>query len=271
MPCEGENICCVVYCRQRARRQLQRCRARIQRPPIVSKRVKQVVDENGIPLFDCSTAGARRTPTGKEFVDDARRILQNVDRTLSEQWRKQRANSDVVVGFPWRLLIGFERLPRALSRNRGGTDQNPVIELTADGLSGAIYIALIFGDTRKCEVLDSIAVWSKHLVVALPALRNLLNDPFGFRIGPRLPLTCGRVFHEALTVSFLPWHCHTDVRGQCRVSIAIIIAASFVNVPDRSMILLIRHLGIAPTVQSVHLAHQHSSRVTCGIEIIIGL
>lgn len=62
-----------IHRRQRAQRQLQRCRAQIQRPLIVSKRVKQVVDEIGIPLFDCSTAGARRTPTGEEFVDDARR------------------------------------------------------------------------------------------------------------------------------------------------------------------------------------------------------
>lgn len=47
----------------------------------VSKRVKQVEDElGGIALFDRSTAGAKLTPAGEEFVDDAERIIQDVDR-----------------------------------------------------------------------------------------------------------------------------------------------------------------------------------------------
>lgn len=62
-----------------------------------------------------------------------------------------------------------------------------------------------------------------------------------------LALCQGDDLHFRMGHALVGRRCPPD--GQCRtVSIAIIIAASFVNVPDRSMILLIRHLGIAPTV-----------------------
>lgn len=36
------------------------------RQPIVSKRIKEVEDELGIPLFDRASTGARLTPNGEE-------------------------------------------------------------------------------------------------------------------------------------------------------------------------------------------------------------
>lgn len=45
------------------------------RQPIVSKRIKEVKDELGVRLFERSTAGARLTLRGEDFVVEARRVL----------------------------------------------------------------------------------------------------------------------------------------------------------------------------------------------------
>jgi DNA-binding transcriptional LysR family regulator len=49
------------------------------RQPIVSKRVKEVEDELGVRLFERSTAGARLTLLGENFVVDARRVLDETE------------------------------------------------------------------------------------------------------------------------------------------------------------------------------------------------
>ncbi|MBP1848144.1 DNA-binding transcriptional LysR family regulator [Rhizobium petrolearium] len=54
------------------------------RQPIISKRIRELEDELGVFLFDRSTAGARLTPSGEEFVVAARRIIDAFQR-LSER------------------------------------------------------------------------------------------------------------------------------------------------------------------------------------------
>ncbi len=71
------------------------------RQPIVSKRIKEVEEElGGVALFDRSTAGARLTPAGEEFVVSARRIIEDIER-LAERTRARGAGKlgRVVVGF----------------------------------------------------------------------------------------------------------------------------------------------------------------------------
>lgn len=55
--------------------------------------------------------------------------------------------------------------------------ESPFVELSAGVLSGRIDAAIILGDTGKCEVLDSIALWSDQLVVALPENHPLAVKP----------------------------------------------------------------------------------------------
>ncbi|MBQ1804242.1 MAG: LysR family transcriptional regulator, partial [Bifidobacteriaceae bacterium] len=68
--------------------------------PIVSKRVRELEDELGIPLFDRSTAGARLTPIGEEFIPIAQRILDDV-RRLVEHTRASREGKrgQIALGF----------------------------------------------------------------------------------------------------------------------------------------------------------------------------
>lgn len=151
------------------------------RQPIVSKRIKQVEQELGIQLFDRTTAGARLTPAGEEFVIGARRIIDDVER-LTERAKARGAGKlgRVSVGFYKSLSAGGFRAALGDFRARYPEIEvelveTPFIELTAAVLSGAIDVAIILGDAGKCEVLDSIALWSEHLVVALPESHRLAD------------------------------------------------------------------------------------------------
>lgn len=153
------------------------------RQPIVSKRVKRVEEELGVQLFDRLKSGARLTPAGEEFVTDAPRILGDVGR-LRERAKARAAGKlgRIVVGFYKSLSAGGFR--RAINDFRERYPQvevdlieAPFIELTAGLLSGGLDTPLILGDTGKCEVLASLALWSEHLVVALPTTHRLADRP----------------------------------------------------------------------------------------------
>lgn len=144
------------------------------RQPVVSKRIKEVEDELGVALFDRSTAGARLTAAGEDFVVHARRIVEDIER-LAQRAKARGAGrlGCVVVGFYKSLSSGaFRASLRDFRKQYSEIEveliESPFIDLSAGVISGAIDIAIILGDAGKCEVLDSFALWSEHLVVALP-------------------------------------------------------------------------------------------------------
>lgn len=152
------------------------------RQPIVSKRIKQVEDELGVPLFDRSTSGARLTPAGEALLVDARRIVDDVE-SLTARAKANAAGKlgRVVVGFYKSLSSGCFRVALGGFRERYPEIEvelieTPFIELTAGVLSGAIDTAIVLGDVGKCAVLQSIALWSEHLVVALPEGHRLADQ-----------------------------------------------------------------------------------------------
>jgi len=77
------------------------------RQPIVSKRIKEAEVELKVKLFDRSTAGARLTPAGEDFVVVARRIIEDFDR-MAQHARVSGAGTvgRVVVGFYQSLSAG---------------------------------------------------------------------------------------------------------------------------------------------------------------------
>jgi DNA-binding transcriptional LysR family regulator len=144
------------------------------RQPVVSKRIKEVEDELGVALFDRSTAGARLTAAGEDFVVHARRIVEDIER-LAQRAKARGAGrlGCVVVGFYKSLSSGaFRASLRDFRKQYSEIEveliESPFIDLSAGVISGAIDIAIILGDAGKCEVLDSFALWSERLVVALP-------------------------------------------------------------------------------------------------------
>jgi DNA-binding transcriptional LysR family regulator len=152
--------------------------------PIVSKRIKELEQGlGGVALFDRSTAGARLTPAGEEFIVAARRILEDVER-LRERMKASAAGKAgrVVVGFYKSLSTGgFRAALRDFRRQHPEIEvelvESPFVELSAAVLSGAIDTAIILGDAGKCEAMESVALWSDQLVVALPEDHPLAEKP----------------------------------------------------------------------------------------------
>lgn len=153
------------------------------RQPIVSKRIKEVEDELGIPLFDRASTGARLTPNGEEFIIGARRIVEDVQR-LKERAKASKAGKlgHIVVGFYKSLSIG--RLRTALHEFRQGNpavEVEPIetsyMELRAGVIAGAIDVSVILGDAGRQSLLNSMALWPEQLVVALPENHPLADRP----------------------------------------------------------------------------------------------
>jgi len=144
------------------------------RQPIVSKRIKEVEEELEVKLFVRSTAGARLTPAGEALVVDARRILEDFDR-LTERARASGAGTlgRIVVGLYKSLSQGTLRTFIDDFRERyPDIDLDllevPFTEIIAGLHSGRVDAGLILGDPGKCEIFESLALWSEHLMVALP-------------------------------------------------------------------------------------------------------
>ncbi|MDI5927785.1 LysR family transcriptional regulator [Rhizobium leguminosarum] len=144
------------------------------RQPIISKRIRELEDELGVFLFDRSTAGARLTPTGEEFVVGARRIVDSFQR-LSDRAKASGAGKTgrMVVGFHKSMSSGcFRAALKAFRTKYTGVEvelmEASYVELRAGVMSGTIDLAIVLGDRGKTEFLDSMPLWSAQLVVALP-------------------------------------------------------------------------------------------------------
>lgn len=154
------------------------------RQPIVSKRIKELEELlGGVVLFDRTTAGARLTQTGEEFVIEARRIVEDVDRMMERA--KAGAAGKVgwlTVGFYKSLSAGgFASALRNFRHDYPGIEvelvEAPFVDIIAGVHSSRIDVAIILGDTDKCEVLESAALWPERLVVALPNGHPLADRP----------------------------------------------------------------------------------------------
>jgi DNA-binding transcriptional LysR family regulator len=152
--------------------------------PIVSKRVRELEDELGIPLFDRSTAGARLTPIGEEFIPIAQRILDDV-RRLVEHTRASREGKrgQIALGFYKSLSAGdlpvsIHRFQSQYPEIRLELVEAPFTDLIAGIHSGRLDAAIILGDVGRCSTLNCMALRPENLVVALPTTHPLAEKPF---------------------------------------------------------------------------------------------
>ncbi|MBA8845859.1 MULTISPECIES: LysR family transcriptional regulator [Brucella/Ochrobactrum group] len=149
------------------------------RQPIVSKRIKEVEDELGIPLFDRASTGARLTPNGEEFIIGARRIVEDVQR-LKERAKASKAGKlgRIVVGFykslsTGRLRTTFVNFAKVILPIGVELVEMPYIELRAGVLASAIDVAIILGEPGRVTLLNTLALGSEQLVAALPENHRL--------------------------------------------------------------------------------------------------
>ena len=151
--------------------------------PIVSRRIRELEIELGTALFDRSTAGAKLTPVGEGFAAMAARILNDLQR-LSNRTRAavQGRRGNVSLGFYKSLSSGGFRTTLRRFREEHpdiGLDlqEAPFVELMADLHSGKLDVAVILGDPDRCPVLNTMAIGTEQLMVALPEDHPLAENP----------------------------------------------------------------------------------------------
>lgn len=151
--------------------------------PVVSRRIRELEEELGAALFDRSTAGAKLTPVGEDFAVMAGRILDDLQR-LTDRTRAavQGRRGSVVLGFYRSLSSGNLRFVLRRFRESHpeiglGLLEAPFVELMADIHSGKLDVAVILGDPDRCSVLNTMAIGTEQLMVALPENHSLAENP----------------------------------------------------------------------------------------------
>lgn len=154
--------------------------------PMVSRRIRGLEEEIGAILFDRSTAGARLTPIGEDFVEMAQRILDDVQ-SLANRTRAsiEGKRGRFALGF-YKSLSGGELRFFLRKFRRDYPDiqldllEMPFGDLIAGLHAGKLDATILLGDSGRCPSLQTMALWSEHLVVALPDDHRLCENPIVF-------------------------------------------------------------------------------------------
>ncbi|KHJ53883.1 LysR family transcriptional regulator [Aureimonas altamirensis] len=154
--------------------------------PMVSRRIRSLEEEIGAVLFNRSTAGARLTPIGEDFVRMAQRILDDVQ-SLANRTRAsiEGKRGRVALGF-YKSLSGGELRSFVRRFRRDYQDiqldllEMPFGDLIAGLNAGKLDAAILLGDSGRCPTLQTVHLWSEHLVVALPEGHRLAEKPVVF-------------------------------------------------------------------------------------------
>jgi DNA-binding transcriptional LysR family regulator len=186
--------------------------------PAISRQIQDLEEELGVQLFDRLPRGVRISAAGKQFMEDARRILQEVQEAAQRAGRVARGETGTLrVGFTensaWRGIV-----PEALRLFR---QQQPDAELQLKpmksreqieairaGRLDAGFLANLVTDTGEIgRDLDHIQVAVRHIALAVPTghaleklrkirLHDLTDVPFVWFIRRDNPVLHDRLMRE---------------------------------------------------------------------------
>jgi DNA-binding transcriptional LysR family regulator len=181
--------------------------------PALSRQIQDLEDEVGFKLFERLPRGVKLSVAGKLFLEDARRILQQVSEAAARAARVARGQSGT-------LRIGFTEnaswhgvVPDSLRKFR---QRHPDAELQLhpagsvdqvdDIRSGRVDAGFVF-NLPTDEELDQLPVAMQHIELAVPKghplskikrlrLRDLVDAPFVWFPRREAPAFYDRLMHE---------------------------------------------------------------------------
>ena len=182
--------------------------------PALSRQIQDLEDELGFKLFDRLPRGVKISAAGKSFLEDARRILQQVNEATMRATRVARGQSGTLrVGFTenasWHGVV-----PESFRKFR---QDQPDAELQVNPLSsleqieavrsGRLDAGFIFNMTKTDGELDQIPVASHKIALAAPKghplqklkklrLRDLGDTNFVWFPRRESPAFYDRLMHE---------------------------------------------------------------------------
>jgi len=164
--------------------------------PALSRQIQDLEEELGVKLFDRLARGVKISVAGASFLDDARRILQQVNEASSRAVRVARGQSGILrVGFTesasWHGVV-----PDSFRQFRQRQPDTELVLYPAASLdqmeavrAGRLDAGFVFSMPKSDRELDQLPVAIHHLVLAQPKgdpltkvrklrLRDLRNTPF---------------------------------------------------------------------------------------------
>jgi len=182
--------------------------------PALSRQIQDLEEEVGFKLFERLPRGVKLSVAGKLFLEDARRILQQVNEAAARAARVARGQAGT-------LRIGFTEnaswhgvVPDSLRRFR---ERQPDAELQLhpagsvdqiqDIRSGRVDAGFVFNPSKNDEELDQLPVAMQHVELAAPKghplskikklrLRDLVDAPFIWFPRREAPAFYDRLMHE---------------------------------------------------------------------------
>jgi len=144
--------------------------------PALSRQIKKLEDELGLELFHRRPNGVKINPAGNSYLNDARRILQEVQDAVARAKR-------IATGQSGTLRIGYSQslswrgiVPDSLQlwrKRRPEVDlqlkPSPSTELIAAVLAGSLDTGFIYTMVPEAPELDRLEVDSVDLLLAVPA------------------------------------------------------------------------------------------------------
>jgi DNA-binding transcriptional LysR family regulator len=183
--------------------------------PALSRQIQDLEHEIGFQLFERLPRGVKLGAAGKLFLEDARRILQQVNEATARAARVARGQSGT-------LRIGFTEnaswhgvVPDSLRRFR---ERQPDAELqlhpagSVDQLenirAGRVDAGFVFNMPKSDGELDQLQVAMQHIELAAPRghplskikklrLRDLVDAPFVWFPRREAPAFYDRLMHES--------------------------------------------------------------------------
>ena len=180
----------------------------------LSTQIQDVEAELGFKLFDRLPRGVKLSAAGKLFLEDARRILQQVSEAAQRAARVARGLSGTLrIGFTenasWRGVV-----PDSFRRFRAGQPDAELQLIPATSLeqfeairSGRLDAGFVFNVPKGDAALDSVPVAMQHVELAVPKghtlakikklrLRDLIDAPFIWFPRREAPAFYDRLMHE---------------------------------------------------------------------------
>jgi DNA-binding transcriptional LysR family regulator len=182
--------------------------------PALSRQIQDLEDEVGFKLFERLPRGVKLSAAGKLFLEDARRILQQVSEAAARAARVARGQSGTLrIGFtenaswhgvvPDSLRKFRQRQPDAeLQLHPAGS-----VDQVDDIRSGRVDAGFVFNLPANDEELDRLPVALQHVELAVPKghpfskikrlrLRDLVDAPFVWFPRREAPAFYDRLMHE---------------------------------------------------------------------------
>lgn len=194
-------------------------RLHVSQPPL-SRRISQLEAELGVQLFERTSRRVALTAAGEAFLDEARRVLAAVDRSITTVRR-------VGAGEIGRLALGFvasavaDLLPHILHRFRSVAPDVEVelreltTKLQIEALTAGTIDVGIARDLDDGEGLACVPIRTEPLIAALPAghrlaatrviqLAELADEPFIVLPRASIPRVHDHVLSLCRTAGFSP-------------------------------------------------------------------